>query len=201
MNETMVLLQKAQKGDQDAKEELVKQNLGLVGSIVKRFEHRGHDREELFQIGSIGLMKAIEKFDLTYEVAFSTYAVPLISGEIRRFIRDDGLVRISRSLKENGWRIKKAAEQISQKMGREASMEELSQATGLSREDIVMAMEANMEVESIYRSVYQADGSELYLADQIAVKGAGHLEKEASSGRCCPEGQKISRKKRFWMIC
>ncbi len=173
MNETMVLLQKAQKGDQDAKEELVKQNLGLVGSIVKRFEHRRHDREELFQIGSIGLMKAIEKFDLTYEVAFSTYAVPLISGEIRRFLRDDGLVRISRSLKENGWRIKKAAEQISQKMGREASMEELSQATGLSREDIVMAMEANMEVESIYRSVYQADGSELYLADQIAGKGAG----------------------------
>ncbi len=102
MNETMALLREAQKGNQDAKEELVKQNLGLVGSIVRRFEHRGHDREELFQIGSIGLIKAIDKFDLTYEVAFSTYAVPLISGEIRRFLRDDGLVRISRSLKENG---------------------------------------------------------------------------------------------------
>ena len=100
----MVLLLEAQKGNRDAKEELVRRNLGLVGSIVRRFEHRGHDREELFQIGSIGLIKAIDKFDVTYEVAFSTYAVPLISGEIRRFLRDDGLVRVSRTLKENGWK-------------------------------------------------------------------------------------------------
>lgn len=168
MKETMALILRAQQGDADAKEELVRQNLGLVGSIVKRFEHRGHDREELFQIGSIGLIKAIDKFDLTYEVAFSTYAVPLISGEIRRFLRDDGLVRISRSLKENGWRIRRAAEKVSQEKGREATMQELSEETGLSREDIVMAVEANMEVESIYRSVYQSDGSELYLVDQIA---------------------------------
>jgi len=174
MKETMALILQAQQGDRGAKEELVKQNLGLVGSIVKRFEHRGHDREELFQIGSIGLIKAIDKFDTTYEVAFSTYAVPLISGEIRRFLRDDGLVRISRSLKENGWRIRRAAEKISQEKGREASMQELSEETGLSREDIVMAVEANMEVESIYRSVYQSDGSELYLVDQIAEgKGVG----------------------------
>ncbi|MDE7312254.1 MAG: sigma-70 family RNA polymerase sigma factor [Eubacterium sp.] len=191
MEETMALLLRAQQNDPDAKEELVKQNLGLVGSIVKRFEHRGHDREELFQIGSIGLMKAIDKFDVTYQVAFSTYAVPLISGEIRRFLRDDGLVRISRSLKENGWRIRKAAEKISQEKGREASIQELSEETGLSREDIIMATEANMEVESIYRSVYQSDGSELYLVDQIAegkgvgqkyggfaAGGTGDLEKE-----------------------
>lgn len=178
MNETMVLLSRAQQGDQGAKEELVKQNLGLVGSIVKRFEHRGHDREELFQIGCIGLIKAVDKFDLTYEVAFSTYAVPLISGEIRRFLRDDGLVRVSRTLKENGWRIRKAAEKISQKLGREASIQELSQETGLGREDIVMAMEANMEVESIYRGVYQSDGSELYLADQIAEGKAAGTGKE-----------------------
>lgn len=172
MSETMALLSQAQQGNQGAKEELVMQNLGLVGSIVRRFEHRGHDREELFQIGSIGLIKAIDKFDLTYEVAFSTYAVPLISGEIRRFLRDDGLVRISRSLKENGWRIKKAAEKISNEKGREATMQELCQATGLGQEDIVMAMEANMEVESIYRSIYQSDGSELYLVDQV-VAGSG----------------------------
>ena len=168
MKETMALILRAQQGDADAKEELVRQNLGLVGSIVKRFEHRGHDREELFQIGCIGLIKAVDKFDLTYEVAFSTYAVPLISGEIRRFLRDDGLVRISRSLKENGWRVRRAAEKISQEKGREATMQELSEATGMSREDIVMAVEANLEVESIYRSVYQSDGSELYLVDQIA---------------------------------
>lgn len=186
MKETMALILQAQQGDPGAKEELVKRNLGLVGSIVKRFEHRGHDREELFQIGSIGLIKAIDKFDLTYEVAFSTYAVPLISGEIRRFLRDDGLVRISRTLKENGWRIRKAAEKISQEKGREASIQELAEETGLSREDIVMAVEANMEVESIYRSVYQSDGSELYLADQIA-EGKGVGQKAGSGMACSPE--------------
>lgn len=174
MSETMALLSQAQQGNQDAKEELVMQNLGLVGSIVKRYEHRGHDREELFQIGIIGLIKAIDKFDFTYDVAFSTYAVPLISGEIRRFLRDNGLVRVSRSLKENGWHVRQAAEKISQERGREATMQELAQATGLSREEVVMALEANMEVESIYRSVYQSDGSELYLVDQIASgKGIG----------------------------
>ncbi len=199
MNETMALLLQAQQGNQGAKDELVKQNLGLVGSIVKRFEHRGHDKEELFQIGSIGLIKAIDKFDPTYEVAFSTYAVPLISGEIRRFLRDDGLVRVSRSLKENGWRIRKAADKISQDKGREATMQELSQETGLGREEIVMAMEANMEVESIYRSVYQSDGSELYLVDQIAAgRNArqamedGMQERNLFHADCCdPEKEKL----------
>ena len=199
MKETMALILQAQQGNPDAKEELVKQNLGLVGSIVKRFEHRGHDREELFQIGSIGLIKAIDKFGVTYVVAFSTYAVPLISGEIRRFLRDDSLVRISRSLKENGWRIRKAAEKISQEKGREASMQELSEETGLSREDIVMAVEANMEVESIYRSVYQSDGSELYLVDQIAQGkgvgqnyGTGQMQNgTAAGGMGDPEKEKI----------
>lgn len=189
MNETMALLAKAQQGNQGAKEDLVMQNMGLVGSIVKRYEHRGHDREELFQIGVIGLMKAIEKFDFTYDVAFSTYAVPLISGEIRRFLRDNGLVRISRSLKENGWRVRKAAEKISQNNGREATMQELELETGLSREDIVMALEANMEVESIYRSVYQADGSELYLVDQIAAgKGMGQRVGSGSAQNAAVHG-------------
>ena len=108
MSETMALLSQAQQGNQGANEVLVMQNLGLVGSMVKRYEHRGHDREELFQIGIIGLIKAIDKFDFTYDVAFSTYAVPLISGEIRRFLRDNGLVRVSRSLKENGWHVRQA---------------------------------------------------------------------------------------------
>lgn len=190
MEKTMALILRAQQGDQGAKEELVKQNLGLVGSIVKRFEHRGHDREELFQIGSVGLMMAIEKFDVTYKVAFSTYAVPVISGEIRRFLRDDGLVRISRTLKENGWHIRKAAEKISQERGREATLQELSKATGLGREEIVMAMEANREVESIYRSVYQADGSELYLVDQIAGTDSGTAS-PLHSVAADPEKEKI----------
>lgn len=181
----MALIAQAQSGDQQAKEKLVEQNLGLVGSIVKRFEHRGHDKEELFQIGSIGLMKAIDKFDDTYQTAFSTYAVPLISGEIKRFLRDDGLVRVSRSLKENGWKIKKAAEKISQEKGREATMQELAKETGLTHEDVIMALDANREVESIYNCVYQSDGSELYLADQVvAGNGLGRnvLDKKGGSG-------------------
>ncbi len=187
MEETMALLAQAQGGNQQAKEKLVEQNLGLVGSIVKRFERRGHDKEELFQIGSIGLIKAIEKFDLTYQTAFSTYAVPLISGEIKRFLRDDGLVRVSRSLKENGWKIKKAAEKISQEKGREATMLEISKATGLSREDVILALDANREVESIYNCVYQSDGSELYLADQVVAgvgigRSAFDLNKEGEAG-------------------
>lgn len=199
MDETMALIAQAQGGDQQAKEKLVEQNLGLVGSIVKRFEHRGHDKEELFQIGSIGLMKAIDKFDHTYQTAFSTYAVPLISGEIKRFLRDDGLVRVSRSLKENGWKIKKAAEKISQEKGREATVQELAQATGLSHEDVIMALDANREVESIYNCVYQSDGSELYLADQVvAGNGIGRsvLDQEGDGrggyyGSSDPEKEKI----------
>lgn len=196
MEGTMLLLSQAQQGNQGAKEELVKQNLGLVGSIAKRFEYRGHDREELFQIGSIGLMKAIEKFDFTYGVAFSTYAVPLITGEIKRFLRDDGLVRVSRSLKENGWRVRKAAEKIRQQTGREASVKELEEETGLGSEDVVMALEASMEVESIYRSVYQADGSGFCLADQIAEGRGQGLGEQAGNGRLQsgaddPEKEKI----------
>ena len=126
--------------------------------------------EDLFQIGCIGLMKAIDKFDLHYEVRFSTYAVPMIQGEIKRFLRDDGMVKVSRTLKENGWKIKQAAERLSQKLGREATLKELSEATGLETEDIVMALDANVEVESIYKSVYQSDGNEIYLVDQIAGK-------------------------------
>lgn len=138
--------------------------------------------EDLFQIGSIGLMKAIDKFDLSYDVKFSTYAVPMISGEIKRFLRDDGMVKVSRTLKENGFRARQAAEQLSQELGREATLEEIAERTGLSGEEIVMAMEANVEVESIYRSIYQSDGSEIYLVDQVvggngqavgAVNGSG----------------------------
>ena len=178
MDGTMALLLRAQQGDSDAKEQLAVQNLGLVGSVVRRFENRGHDREELFQIGSIGLLKAIEKFDVAYDVAFSTYAVPLIGGEIRRFLRDDGLVRVSRSLKEDGWRIRRAAEKISGEKGREATMQELSAETGLAREEIAMALEANAEADSIDRCIYEEDGSELYLADRIAAEGAAGCDPE-----------------------
>lgn len=167
MEETTVLLTQAQAGDREAREVLVEKNLGLVHHIVKRFLGRGYDAEDLFQIGSIGLMKAIDKFDLSYDVKFSTYAVPLIAGEIKRFLRDDGMVKVSRTLKENGFKIRQAAEQIAQQQGREATLAEISEITGISAEDIVMAMEANVEVESIYKSVYQSDDSEIYMVDRL----------------------------------
>ena len=167
MEETAVLIERSQAGDKEARERLIEENLGLVRHIVKRFVGRGYDMEDLFQIGCIGLMKAIDKFDLKYEVRFSTYAVPMIQGEIKRFLRDDGMVKVSRTLKENGWKVKQAAEHLSQEYNREATLQELSEATGLSVEDIVMALDANVEVESIYKSVYQSDGNEIYLVDQV----------------------------------
>lgn len=164
----MELLLRAKNGDKEASDRLVQENLGLVGSVVKRFENRGCEREDLFQIGSIGLIKAIEKFDFSYEVCFSTYAVPLVMGEIRRFLRDDGMVKVSRSLKENGWHIKKSREKLEQKLGRSATLAELVEDTGLSEEEITMALDAGEEVASIYQTVYQSDGSELYLVDKVA---------------------------------
>ncbi len=168
MEHTMELLLRAKNGDKEASDLLVKENLGLVGSVVKRFENRGCEREDLFQIGSIGLMKAIEKFDFSYEVCFSTYAVPLVMGEIRRFLRDDGMVKVSRSLKENGWHIRKSREKLEQQLGRSATLAEISRDTGLSEEEITMALDAGEEVASIYQTVYQSDGSELYLVDKVA---------------------------------
>lgn len=193
MEETAVLIERSQAGDKEARETLIEENLGLVRHIVKRFAGRGYDMEDLFQIGCIGLMKAIDKFDLQYDVRFSTYAVPMIQGEIKRFLRDDGMVKVSRTLKENGWKIKQAAQRLSQKLGREATLQELAEATGLETEDIVMALDANVEVESIYKSVYQSDGNEIYLVDQV-VGGSGGVGYstmgQAGGGGSCEDTEK-----------
>ena len=167
MEETSVLIERSHAGDKEAREVLIENNLGLVHHIVKRFVGRGYDPEDLFQIGCIGLMKAIDKFDLQFDVKFSTYAVPMISGEIKRFLRDDGMVKVSRSVKENGWKITQARERLQYILGREPTLQELQKETGLSLDDIVMALEAGVEVESIYKSVYQSDGNEIYLIDQL----------------------------------
>lgn len=168
MTETAVLIRRAQAGEKEAREVLIEENLGLVHHIVKRFFGRGYEAEDLFQIGVIGLMKAIDKFNTAFEVKFSTYAVPLIAGEIKRFIRDDGMVKVSRTLKENGMKVKYARERLSGKLGREPSMLEVAQEAGLTMEEVVLAMEANVQVESIYKSVYQNDGNEIYMVDQLA---------------------------------
>lgn len=170
MEDTITLIIQSQNGDKSARDKIVQDNLGLVWSVVRRFTGRGYDGEDLFQTGCIGLIKAIDKFDVSLELCFSTYAVPLIIGEIKRFLRDDGMIKVSRSIKENGWKVKKVSEQIAKKMGRDATMEELQKETALSSEEIVLAMEASAEVDSIYKTVYQGDGSEITLADKLAME-------------------------------
>lgn len=168
MSENAVLIRKAQSGEKKAREVLIEQNLGLVHHIVKRFLGRGYDAEDLFQIGVIGLIKSIDKFDTSYDVKFSTYAVPLITGEIKRFLRDDGMVKVSRTLKENGMKVRYATERLGNKLNREPTLAEVAREAALTDEEVVMAMEANVQVESIYKSVYQNDGNEIFLVDQLA---------------------------------
>ncbi len=168
MDHTKELIELAHQGNKEARDMLVLENMGLVYSIARRFMGRGYDMEDITQIGTIGLIKAIDKFDLTKPVMFSTYAVPMINGEIKRFIRDDGMIKISRSIKENNWKIHQAMESLAQKLGREATIEEISELTGIPCEDIVLASSACKDVESIYQTVYQGDGSQTYVVDKIA---------------------------------
>lgn len=167
MDDTIKLIRQAHDGDKEARERLVMNNVGLVWSIVRHFSGRGYDLEDLFQIGSIGLLKAIDKFNLDYEVKFSTYAVPMITGEIKRFLRDDGMIKVSRSIKELGMRVRSARERLSGELGREPNLEELAAAVGASREEVAASMEAAAEVESIYRSVGNGDDQNLCLLDKI----------------------------------
>lgn len=173
--ETKELLRLAQEKDQSAIDRLVMENQGLVGCVVKRFENRliNVEREDLFQIGMIGLMKAIERFDLSMDVCFSTYAVPLVMGEIRRFLRDDGAIKVSRSLKETGSRLRRLQDELEKQLGRAVSFEELQEHSGLPAETITLAMEAGAQIESLQSTVYSGDGKELLLEDQVADPGNG----------------------------
>ena len=137
--------------------------------MVKRFLGRGYEAEDLFQIGTIGLMKAIDKFNLELNVCFSTYAVPMITGEVKRFLRDDGMIKVSRSIKENSFKIGSARERLIRKLQREPSLQEIVEETGISKEDVVLAMEASGEVESIYKSVTADDGGEMYILDKVVM--------------------------------
>lgn len=165
------LFQLAKQGDKAAKEKIVSENTGLVWSIARRYMGRGYDLEEIFQIGCIGLLKAIDRFDAEYEVMFSTYAVPLINGEIKRFLRDNGAIKVSRILKQNAYNISKAKTELVAQLGREPTLEELSEHTGICIEDIVEATEANQEIYSLDQPVEGKDGSELYLMDRIEDTG------------------------------
>lgn len=169
------LLIRSKAGDSFAREKLVNCNLKLVFNIVRRFQNRGHELEDLFQIGCIGLMKAIDKFDLGYDVKFSTYAVPMIVGEIRRFLRDDSPVKVSRSVKETAYKIQQVRDLMTARLGREPSIGEVASELGLSREEVVTAMEATQSPTSIYETLHQEDGDPIYLLDQLKGEEEGDV--------------------------
>lgn len=195
MEEVSVLIAKSQKGDKGAREVLIEKNLGLVHHIVRRFTGRGYDLEDLFQIGTIGLMKAIDKFDLELGVKFSTYAVPMITGEIKRFLRDDGLVKVSRTLKENAVKVKMTRQKLQISLSREPTLQEIAKESGFTLEEIVTAMEAGVEVESIYASVYQDDGSEVFLVDKVVQGVSGAVG--VSFGACGAVSSEDSEKEKL----
>ncbi len=162
------LIAKSQTGDQDARDIIVNRNTRLVWSVVQRFLNRGYDPEDLFQIGCIGLIKSVDKFDLSYDVKFSTYAVPMIIGEIQRFLRDDGTVKVSRSLKETANKIRKMKDELSKTLGRVPTVAEIAEKLEISPEEIVFAQEASRSLSSIHETVYENDGDPITLLDQIA---------------------------------
>ena len=162
------LIIRSQNGDQGARESIVTHNTRLVWSVVQRFLNRGYEADDLFQIGSIGLLKAVDKFDMTFDVKFSTYAVPMIIGEIQRFIRDDGTVKVSRSLKETGNKVRKAKDDLSKELGRLPTIKEIAEKIGISPEDVVFAQEASRAPASIHETVFENDGDPITLMDQIS---------------------------------
>ena len=170
MDHTKELIENAHNGDKNARDQLILENMGLIWSIVKRFLNRGYEQEDLFQVGSIGLIKAVDKFDTSFDVKFSTYAVPMITGEIKRFLRDDGMIKVSRSLKENSVKMARAIEEYRREHQCEPTVEQIAEKTGIEPEEVVMSFEAAADVESIYKTVYQGDGSEVCLIDKIEEK-------------------------------
>lgn len=166
--EIKLLIKKSQEGDQTARDTIVEKNMRLVWSVVQRFLNRGYEADDLFQIGSIGLLKSVDKFDLSYDVRFSTYAVPMIIGEIQRFIRDDGTVKVSRSLKETGNKVRKAKDELSKSLGRTPTISEVAEFLDVAVEDVIMAQDAVRAPQSIHETVYENDGDPITLLDQIS---------------------------------
>lgn len=173
MDHTLALITKSQQGDKKARDTVFEENTGLIYSVAKRFVGRGVEMEDLIQIGSIGLLKAVDHFNASFEVKFSTYAVPMIAGEIKRYLRDDGILKVSRSLKENCVRIYSAREKLEKELGREPVMEEIAQSAQLSVDELVMSLESGAEVESLHKIIYQGDGNDISLIDRLQEKENG----------------------------
>ncbi|WP_240377655.1 RNA polymerase sporulation sigma factor SigF [Bacillus piscicola] len=165
------LIARSQQGDKESRDEIVNRNTRLVWSVVQRFINRGYEAEDLFQIGVIGLIKSIDKFDLSYDVKFSTYAVPMIIGEIQRFIRDDGTVKVSRSLKELNNKIRRVKEELTSRHGSVPSLQEIADELELPMEEVVFATDAAKSLSSLHETVYENEGDPITLMDQISDQG------------------------------
>ncbi len=170
MEDFKELIVKAQNGDEEAKNKLVTENLSLVWSLVHRFNNTMYEKEELFQIGCMGLIKAINKFDVHYDVTFSTYAVPIILGEIKRHFRDDGAIKVSRSIKELNQKIVKISDEYLMENHKEISILELSEKLNVSRADIVLAMDSKYYPTSLNEVIYEKDGSTITIEERIEEK-------------------------------
>ncbi len=165
--ETLALLAQAQGGDTAAREALICGNLRLVLSVIQKFAGRGESMDDLFQVGCVGLIKAIDAFDLTQGVQFSTYGVPMIAGELRRFLRDHSAVRVSRSMRDTAYRVMQAREKLTAATGREPTVDELAREVGVKREEVVFAMDAICDPVSLYEPVYNDAGETVCVMDQI----------------------------------
>ncbi|NBI30409.1 RNA polymerase sporulation sigma factor SigF [Chengkuizengella marina] len=167
-NEVKRLIALSQTGDMVARDTLVNNNIRLVWSVVQRFLNRGYEPDDLFQIGCIGLLKSVDKFDLSYDVKFSTYAVPMIIGEIQRFLRDDGTLKVSRSLKEMANKVRKIKDELTKKLNRIPTISEIAEELEVTPEEVVFALEANKPPSSIHETVFENDGDPITLMDQIS---------------------------------
>lgn len=166
-SEKMELLKKTKEGDMQAREELINGNLRLVLSVIQRFAGRGESPDDLFQVGCIGLIKAIDNFDLTQPVKFSTYAVPMIQGELRRYLRDNSPVRVSRSIRDLAYRAMQSRERLTSETGKEPTIEEIAKDIGAERPEVVIALEAISEPISLYEPVFSESGDTIYVLDQL----------------------------------
>lgn len=164
------LIKKAHNGDKDARDEMIQGNLKLVLSVIQRFSNRGEPLDDLFQVGCMGLIKAIDNFNTDLQVRFSTYAVPMIIGEVRRYLRDNNSVRVSRSLRDTAYKAIQVREKLSNELNREPRVEEIAKELEMSKEDVVIALEAIVEPVSLYEPVYNEGGDAIYVMDQIGDK-------------------------------
>lgn len=166
-SEKIELLKKARQGDEKAREELIKGNLRLVLSVIQRFQNRGETMDDLFQVGVIGLIKAIDNFNLDLDVRFSTYAVPMCIGEIRRYLRDDNPIRVSRSMRDTAYKAMQVKEALVNKNKKEPTIEEIAKELDMEKSEVVLALEAIVDPVSLYEPVYNDGGDTIYVMDQI----------------------------------